>query len=137
MTTAGKSTRIFLSASGSFVLADEVDGFKEATISNGAAMLDASVLGTAYKLRVAGPTDGAVELSGDRAHGDAPQALGLTKLLSGDALHVGVSWDGSSGHKVQCVVESVSFSVDSGSLVSANATLQHNGAVASFTTPVV
>jgi len=83
------------------------------------------------KTRFAGLTDGAVSISGDYLSADTPQALIRTQEGNGGDLWVKVLWDGATGHKVKCIVESFTIKAAVAGKVEFSASLQMNGAVTS------
>lgn len=78
--------------------------------------------------RMLGLKDGTIALSGDYESGDAAQALLLTQWGNGGAYWLKVLWNGSTGHKVQCIVESFDIKGNVSGKVEFSASLKMNGA---------
>jgi predicted secreted protein len=77
---------------------------------------------------MAGLKDGTLSISGDYESSDVGQTTVMTAFNAGTACYIKVLWNGTAGHKVQCVVESYDLKAAVDGKVEWSATLQFNGA---------
>ncbi len=130
MAIAAHPLQFLVSATdGSYV---EMDGINDISFGPSADLLETTDFKdtTGTKSRIAGLKDGTIQFSGDYESADAPQASVLTQMTAGSALWCKILWNGSTGHKVQGIVESVEIKGSFDGKVEFSATVQFNGAFA-------
>jgi predicted secreted protein len=130
MALAGHVTGIFVKAADAMWGAgDEIDGLREVSFSPSREMLDTTDFKdtTAARTRIAGLMDGSISFSGDYESADAPQVLLQTHFASGASLYCWIKWNGTVGHKTQCLVESFEITSSVEGKAEFSCTLQFTG----------
>ena len=108
----------------------EVDGITDLSFGPSRDMLESTDFKdtSGAKTRLAGLKDGTIQVSGDYESADTGQATILSRWADGAACWAKILWNGSTGHKVACIVESFQIAASVGGKVTFTATLQFNGA---------
>ena len=109
----------------------EVDGINDHNFDYMRELLDTTDFKdtSGGRTRMAGLTDGSIEISGDYEASDTGQALIRTQFASGSVLYSKMLWNGSAGHKVACIVEKWTNKVTVDGKVEFSASIKFNGAV--------
>lgn len=108
----------------------EIDGLNDFSFGPTRDVLETTDFAdtTTAHTRMLGLKDGAISISGDYESTDAAQALLATQWGNGGAYWLKVLWNGSTGHKVQCIVENFTIKGSVAGKVEFSASLKMNGA---------
>lgn len=118
MPIAGSETQVRVAATD--VAGTEVDGIKSATFSPAMDLADTTAFNdtTKAKAKFATLSDGTISLSGDYEGADTNgQNLLRSSHLTRAPVWCRILWDGTTGHKVQCYVESFEISSEVSAVV--------------------
>jgi predicted secreted protein len=132
MALAAHATTISVSATDASY--NEVDGLNDFSFGPSRDLLETTDFKdtSGAHTRMAGLKDGTISMSGDYESADTlGQNIVRTAFDNGTACWVKVLWDGATGHKCLCIVESSEIKVSVDGKVEWSATLQFNGAPAS------
>lgn len=118
-----------ISASADDVTYNEIDGLNDFSFGPNRDSLETTDFAdtSGAKTRLLGLKDGTIQLSGDYESADTGQSRLTTLWASGATCYIKVLWNGSTGHKVPCVVESFEIRGSVGGKVEFSATLQFVG----------
>ena len=111
----------------------EVDGINDASFDPVREVLETTDFKdtTGARTRMLGLFDTGIEVSGDYESADTGQALIRSSFTSGATIYAKFLWNGSTGHKVACVVSAWSIKAGVDGKVEFSVTLQGTGAISS------
>ena len=112
-----------LSVSNNDITFNIMSGVTSVSFDCGVELIDVTEMGDDASDKIYGLLDSGFTISGDYDPSDTAQASLETEFEDRDDVYIQIRWDGTSGHKVRCSIESFDISSEVGGKVTFSCSL--------------